>query len=286
MVRRRSESAISFFSFQDVIMSVVGIVILITMILILKLIAQTTLAAASASSVDVSELQRQVEAMRPILREIQDEVVVLHRLKNEANVWVPSQDEIDAVKMSLEQLEADAVAMKTKTENARQRNEELKHDPKIQQLAETAARVEKLQEEVETLEQENEKRKKEAKDLQAKVTPLREKIKDLDLDIAADVSKQLKVKVPTHQDKTAFILLYGDGVIDILPTDGSAKRSFRSRSDLDRWIGGCDKNKEYFVVYVRPSRFGEHEKIVQELKKQGFEVGLQVIGEETDFILN
>jgi archaellum component FlaC len=284
MKRRNSESPISLFSFQDIIMSVVGIIILITLLLIIKLITQSVLAEpVTLSAVSIKELEKQIESLKSSLREIQDEITALHQAQQNSQALIPSPEQLDALQSTTERIETEIVAVETKINAAKEQNEKLKHDPKIQQLTETETTVKTLQEEIEKLKQENEKTKKEKDDLQAKVVPLREKNKDLDRDIAADVSMQLKVKVPVHQDKTAFILLYGNGVIDVLPTDGSATKSFTSRSDLDRWIRSRNKAKEYFVVYVRPSRFGEHEKIVQELKKQGFDVGLQVIGEKTNF---
>ena len=47
-----------------------------------------------------------------------------------------------------------------------------------------------------------------------------------------------------------------------------------------------DYAKEHFVVYVRPSRFGQHDEIVKDLRARGFDVGLQVIGEKTSLSIN
>jgi len=44
-------------------------------------------------------------------------------------------------------------------------------------------------------------------------------------------------------------------------------------------------NTEHFVVYVRPSRFGQQDDIVKDLRARGFDVGLQVIGEKTNLSL-
>jgi myosin heavy subunit len=285
MSRRSSESPISLFSFQDIIMSVVGIVILITMILILKLIVQMTLATPS-SAVNIDELQRQIETIRSVLQQIQDEITVLHQAKNESKIWTPSQEQIDAMKSTTERLEAEISAVDTQIKNGEHRNEKLKHDPKIQQLAETESRIKKLLEELKNLQEENKTLTENESKLQSQAKSLRTKNSELDKEVAQDVAVQLKVTVPKTQEKTAFILIYGNNGIDVLPTDGSPAKNYKTASSLDSWIDTRDKNKEYFVVYVRPSRFGRYEKIIQDLKVKGFDVGLQVIGEKTSFMID
>lgn len=283
MTRRRSESSISFFSFQDIIMSVVGIMILIALILILKLIAQTTQAAAP--SLDITELQHRLAVIRLTLQEFQEDIAKLQSMKAGAYAWVPTQEEMDAAQTSAQRMEAEVVAMASRLKTAQEQKEKLKLDPMIQEITQAESRIAALQAARQDLIQQSETFKEEERELQTEAVPLRKKTRELDAALNAQVVQQLKVKVPVQQDKTAFILLYGNGVIDVLPTKGTPRTSFRSRSAFEQWIEKRNKSTEYFVVYVRPSRFGEHEKMVQDLKGKGFEVGLQVIGETTDFML-
>jgi hypothetical protein len=108
----------------------------------------------------------------------------------------------------------------------------------------------------------------------------------LDKQLAERSSLQIKVTVPKDTDKTAFLLDYGQGIINIVPTDGSQKQTFSSRTQFSNWVAKRNYQTEHFVVYVRPSRFGQHDEIVKDLRARGFDVGLQVIGEKTSLSLN
>ncbi len=265
-------------------MSVVGIVILITMILILKLIAQTS-RISDVSTVDVAALQKQVESMRRVLEEIQSETIAIQQAKSESTPWIPSAAERDALAATLFRLESEMVETEKTIENAQKNNETLRKHPAIQVLTTTEENLQELQEKLAQIRKDNEDVREEMQAVEKELKPLEEKIEDLDTALSAVQIKQLRVEIPQNQDKKAFILLYGDGMIEALPTDGSRKRRFQTRSALDDWIDSCDPEHEYFVVYVRPSSFAKYEEILKALKAKGFEVGLQVIGEQTDLSL-
>jgi septal ring factor EnvC (AmiA/AmiB activator) len=282
MRQQRNKSPVSLFSFQDVIMSVVGIVILITLILILKLITQMS-SAALPSTVDVAEIQQEIESFRKMLRQIQDETVKLHQAKKNETAWIPLPEEADTLKQQVENLEKDVDDIEKKVSEAEQHGEELKHCPAVQLWEEKQKTVQNLQEQLKELLKKNDELKDEETTLTAQRDDVNTKLRELDKELAKDITTSLKVKIPKQSDKNAFIVLYGAGKIVLLPTDGSPERTFTSKSAFEQFAKTRDKNKEYFVMYIRPSRFDRYEEIMNYLKSLGFDTGLQVIGEKTEF---
>ena len=284
MSRHRNNSPISLFSFQDIIMSVVGIVILITLILLLQLVSQ--MLAAPPSSQIAEELRQQIASLQPIRTELQESIAELHLAKEKSEVFTPSQDKIDAIQSTVNRLESEIAAAEQKIEEIKNHIEELQRDPAIKQLDETQQEVKELADKLTKLKQQTKDITDNALDLQAKVQELQTKNTGLETQLANRAGIQLKVTIPKDSNKTAFLLDYGRGVITVIPADGSAKQTFSSRTQFANWISRRNYETEHFVVYVRPSRFGQHEDIVKDLRARGFDVGLQVIGEKTNLSLN
>ena len=285
MSQRRTKNPISLFSFQDIITSVVGVMLLIVLILLLHLISQMV-AVPPSPTVTEQELRQQIDDIRPVLSELQDSILELRRAREQSEVFTPSQDRTDALKSTVDRLETNIAVAEKKIEEIKKRIDELKNNPAIQQLSETQQEVEKLTEKITELQQQVKEITESSAVLQAKIRELKAQNVALDQQLANRAAVQLKVSVPKDSDKTAFILNYGQGTISVIPTDGSPTQTFSSRSQFSNWVSGKNYATEHFVVYVRPSRFGQHEEIVKDLRARGFDVGLQVIGEKTNLSLN
>jgi hypothetical protein len=121
--------------------------------------------------------------------------------------------------------------------------------------------------------------------MQAKIDNLKKQQADLDRQLAEGVTKKVFVTPHPSTDKTPYILIYGQGKITVLSQADPNGQSFTSRTAFFAWVAGRDRKTEYIVLYVRPSRFEEYESILTELRKLGFDVGLQVLGEKTEISL-
>ena len=285
MSQRRTRDRISLFSFQDIITSVVGVVLLITLILLLQLISQMS-AAPPSPTMTTQELRRQISDIQPVLAELQDSVAALHRAREQSEVFTPSQDQTDALQSTVDRLETNVAAAEKKIDEIKKRVEELKNDPVFRQLTETQQEIDELTAKIAELQQQTKEITDHSAALQAKIRELKAKSSALEQQIANSAALQLKVTVPKNTDKTAFILDYRQGIISVIPTDGSPKQAFSSRSQFANWVSKRNYSTEHFVVYIRPSRFGQHEDIIKDLRARGFDVGLQVIGEKTNLSLN
>jgi uncharacterized coiled-coil protein SlyX len=191
-----------------------------------------------------------------------DSIAELQHARDESEVFTPTQDQIDAIQSTIERLETTVAFTEKRIDEVKKRIDELRNDPAFRQLVATQQEVEKLKNEMTGLNPH-----------------------------AGQPGVQMKIVAPKNTDKKAFIVDYSSGGITVLPTDGSPKQTFSSASQFNHWVSGRDPKKEHYVVYVRPSRFGEHDRsgrqnsIVTNLQKNGFDVGCQVIGERTNLTL-
>jgi len=266
-------------------MSAVGVIILITLILLLQLVSQMS-AAPPTPTTNVQELQERIISLQSILTEIQNSIANVHRAREQAEVFTPSQDQTDALQSTVERLESNVALTEKQIDEIKKRIESLQSSPAIRQLETTQEEIDNMSDKLADLKQQTKEITDNIAELQTKVRELRAKNAALDQQLAQRAVPQLRVTVPKDTDKTAFILDYGQGVITVIPADGSAKQTFTSRSQFAAWVGRRNHDTEHFVVYIRPSRFGQHEEIVRDLRARGFDVGLQVIGEKTSLSLN
>jgi myosin heavy subunit len=285
MRRNKQESPISLFSFQDVIMSVVGIVILITLLLILKLITQNP-PSSPAATISAQELQEQIKSLNEELVEIQNEITQQHQTKLESVITPQTKNQIDALLATTKRLNAECVELDKEIQNEKNRTEILKNNLKLRSSLDSESQIKQMKEQLAKLKVENDKLSEQEKKLQETADELTSKNQKLENEIAAATPRQINVTIQKKQDKSAFLCIYDQNGLTILPTDISPSQNFTSQSDFYKWVDSRNNSKEYFVIYFRPSRFGRYKEILDRIKAKGFDVGYQVIGETTNLISN
>lgn len=267
-------------------MSVVGIVLLISMLLVLQLITQTPVAEArTQEEVSVEELQTQIEAMEQIRRELQDEIATLHQAGRDSAA-VLSPDRMNALESVVERIEAETARLEQEIDEARRRKKTLESDPRFHLLTAKEQEVHDLEAALaetemvgKDLAEEWEKSAKAARNLEQTTAAQQSRL-------AEDVPNKLFVSPHQATDKTPFLLVYGAEGLTVLSFDGKTPSTrFDSLSSFSRRVSARNRSKDFFVVYVRPSRFGRYEKVVDRLQSLGFDVGLQVIAEDVEISL-
>ena len=260
MARHRKKSAFSLFSFQDIIMSAVGVVILILLVLLLQLVSQ--LLSATEPTITEDELRQQIASLQSIQEELRDSITEIERFRDESEIFTPSQEKIDAIQSTIDELETDIALTEKTIEEVKERIDTLRNDPARRQLTETQNETNQLRDEI------------------AGLRPR-----------SGGTGVQMNIVAPRDTDKRAFLVDYGRN-ITVIPTDGSPRQTFDTAARFNSWLSGRDPQREHYVVYVRPSRFREHDRsarmnpIITNLQDRGFSVGFQVIGENTYFTLN
>ena len=269
-------------------MSVVGIIILVTLLLILKLITQMAVVAepVSAPAITETELNEQIESLENVRRDIRDEIAKLNPAAENPAPLIPLRDQIDALRTSITRIEGDVEKIEEAIKTAKERHEEMTNRPDAQLAMETEKSIQELQRLQDELKREIHEQAKQQHEFQAKQDDLNQQMTELERRLSQEVTHHIYAIPSKTTDKTPYLLIYGQGTITVLSQADPKGQSFTSRQAFFSWVSGRNKKTEYLVLYVRPSRFDEYENILDPLKKMGFDVGLQVLGEKTEIFLH
>jgi exonuclease VII large subunit len=263
-------------------MSVVGIMILITLLLILKLITQPPTDTAAVTTVSARELQEQIESLSSILQEVQNEISQQNQTKLDSIITPQTKNQIDALLTTIERLNTECNEINKEIQNEKSQTENLKKNLKSISSHNDKNQIEQLKEQLDTLKIENDKLTEQEEKLKTIDDELELKLKNQKFENKiVDSIQQLNINVQKKQEKTAYICVYGQDGLTIIPTNGTPQKNFTLQSEFYQWMDSRNKTTEYFVIYFRPSRFERYKDILDHIKNKGFDVGYQVIGETT-----
>jgi len=264
MARRRKSSPFSLFSFQDIITSVTGIIILLTLMLALELITRDPTAKSSGAAESVSQLDQSI-------REAEAEVARLEELLKRGTdmaeeLAAASPQQLNRAKQEVEReivrLEAELVELDHK-ERAKRRD----------------------QEEAESQNKDRQKDRDTLKQLESTAQVLVDKLKDLKeknrliYNPSRDTGKQAWL-VDVAPDKISVACL-GRAAASTLFEQSSS--SARVRAFLE-FINKREPSSDYFVLLVRPAATEVFDELRTKLEKRGFELGFDLIGAQQTVI--
>lgn len=258
MARRHRSSPFSLFSFQDIITSVTGIIILLTLILALELVTRDP-SAPGGSSPDNSERLRQ-EIAKATEESARLEEVLERGAARVQELAAASPQQLARAKREFEQ-------------------EVRRLEAEVEQLVQQAGASSREKEEAIAKSEDREDEHKELKRLEATLKSLAEKLKDLKrtdrliYNLSRDTGKRAWL-VDVSPDKLATAPL-GEAVPPTLFEGSSA--SARARSFID-FTKLRDPKTEYFVFLIRPSAVDTFADIRSKLESSGFDIGFDVIG--------
>ena len=266
--RRAQSVAISLFSFQDIMMTVMGILLLIALLLALQL----TDAVDAAASQDGGETTTRVDGlMSPA--ELDAMAAEVDAMRESLNEKRASYDRA----LLGESLREDHI------ESARQRVEEL-----AESLAESQDKIDQAEAILEDAEDQSDDRVATA----ASAVVLREKIESLEAELDEQGrAKRLTYLVDENTGKQPILVEFSATLVGI----GSPKRPeealWLTGDDMEAQIqavvelaGGRDPRSEYFVILLKPSAFQHYDALRAALTKAKFQVGTELVPEDA-FVL-
>lgn len=262
--RGRGGTPISLFSFQDIITSVTGIMILVTLFLGIEVIRRKEGSPENRTKVLTQELieasrhatkvkatlqgnRRQIEQLRSALAGSDSQL--LESVKVDA-------DEVSRQLRDLDELNK-LMAGELKESDARRKQTE-------QELEEMLARQSDKQSDKQTLEQLSQK--------------VKEKLEEL---------KKLRqanrvIFNPTLGDSKSpwLVELSASGILSAPLGKQEKPQSFATAAAFKSWAGKRSKAGEYFVLLVKPSTIDAFLDARQALEKQGFDVGFDLLRDD------
>ena len=270
MSRRDEEtSAVSLFSFQDLITSITGIMFLVVLMLVLSLLNAhipekhfTPPQETAQLTAEAVQLQKTIAALQMHNQDNDRQLAELRKL---------SPEELPRRRNSLQ-------------EKLKQIMEKLKQqDDSLQQIKTQSDRDEKnlaqLNEITNRLAESNLHQQKQLAELTLALQQLQRKQEQM--------KSLLKYTVDSSSGKIPVLLELGSDGIQLLDTSAMQKLDLRSNSiensmnNLQNQLSRFDPAQYYFSAAVKPGGFIYAGKVLSLLKKSGFERGVEIIPEDS-----
>jgi len=256
--RGGSTAAFSLFSFQDIITSVTGIMILVTLILALELIQRKE----SSPPVHTEEIAQNLQST---VTEMQNRIEELKRKSAESNKRIDELAPLD--KRAIQRDLADS-------EEANQRL-----DGQVEELERRKREAEQRMQEAERLLESQSVDPDALEKLQAEVRK-----KEEDLEELKSSDRIIYNRAPGDSKTPWLVEVSGDGFSVAEVGKSAPPKIFRTVGALGDWLAQRNSGSEYFVLFAKPDGIANFHAGQQMLQQKGFDVGYDLLGEEQKVI--
>lgn len=255
---RRSQKGQPFtlFSFQDIMTSVCGIVVLITLLLALEL---------TRRSLDEEEISFESNARR--VQEIRKETEERRQaIKALEETQILSVQTTDPTGLSAAELQERMDRVESRLESAR--NERARLQKELDEAKKVVDSNEDVQKKIDELREERKRNEETIKAAQAKAKePL-------------DANVVLFSYYESAREKPWFVDISGSKIIAIPTIEGEETQEFPDPYEFLQWARRRSRTREYFVLVSRPSGAAANDVLSYQLEDIGFKIGLDLIGED------
>ncbi|MBI4327671.1 MAG: hypothetical protein HY674_20765 [Chloroflexi bacterium] len=276
-LRAHSGLRISFFAFQDIVTSVTGILILMTLILTLYLNSSALLSEMAA--LEPTPLQRKLaQALEQVGRLNAQNEALQQNLATAAATPDTNRLQADIETLQQQITRASSSLTRAQTRLTEQQQAEREKETTLG-LADLGQHAEEIKQEIQTLRQTNQAAQVEIKDLEkrnqqieAKAEKARQGAPKLWLVPEADVS-----------GKEPLLVTVSGAKIVCERFDKPEARKEMPAAEGDRlfadFLNGLQPAKDYLVFYVRPSGIGLFKRCRSTARNAGFDVGYDAVEE-------
>jgi hypothetical protein len=257
---RRRGNPFTLFSFQDIITSVMGIILLAALLLAVELVTRTaTNASTSVVQEAAEEIDSRLQAIRTDVAELQTELTSLREqaLAQAATVTADAEFVASVAQTQLERLEAE--------------------------LAQMTAHVDERKRELAKLDARGFERRRDRQKLEALEAEIRQN--DEQLEELRKSNRLFFNPVPGFSKRPWLVDLSAES-ITVGPMAGEEGSSptvehiFLSDADFLDFADRLSSESEYFIVLVRPSGVERFHVILDELRSRDFDLGFDVVAED------
>jgi flagellar biosynthesis chaperone FliJ len=270
---RAGGAAVGFFAFQDIITSVIGIVIFIALLLSLFIGTEADdLRKKRIAELATPEQLAELDALRARIRALQNDLGSALSISNSN-----PQSRISNLEEWLDTLISQIETVKQSTPTASSDQEKIQADLKALEklLAEHQAKRDRLQKDLAEAGATNESLQRQIEEIQKAI--LAEEKKRNDIWLIPDEAITTKRPVLAIVSSSGF---------EVKTLDDSGKgSSSRNGTDIAKLLKPFDPLEHYVVFYVRPSAFPDWANIRESVEKLGFEIGYEPVREDQNIQL-
>jgi hypothetical protein len=267
--RKRHANSVSFFAFQDVITSVVGIFVLITLIMVLEL-AQTVSERTASRSATVTQasldslanMEAEVQRLRAETQSLQ---AVINAASSTNRFTVERQSEEQAARLS--QLEQDEQQLQRKVAGLRS---QLAAALEVQRraAADTASADQQATQRLDELEQQRAGLKRYASVL--------------------ETDKTLLFREQTREGRDLVLVRLEAGRIVVTDSQTGDDHQFSGSTRLQQfstWLARLQLSDRHFLLIVKPTGVGDFKSVEELLERARAVYGYDIAPEDATFIL-
>ena len=274
---QRGGGGVSFFAFQDIIMSVTGVIIVIALLLALqidKVVEPTDPAGVSTDEDSILASNHSLQRLEAQMAELRSQ---LDQLRS-AQSTTAGKNEIEAEIRKLEKL----VALRLrKRQNLSEIPDQVVDS---EEFTKKIAEVARLKFEIDRVSDKLKEFGPEAIESNARLQDLERNVKDLESVLLAAMEKPRELSLipeKASSTKEAIIVDVSQGKIVARRFDSGESQEINSIYQFSRYCSGLKTSEHYFVFFFRPSGTSRFEGLRQAARSAGFEVGYDAIEENT-----
>jgi prefoldin subunit 5 len=260
MKRGRAGPPITLFSFQDIITSVTGIIILVALVLALELTLRKAGSPAAQTTALVQELQAAIDQSLGELEHMREQLESGGKVVAELAGSSPEQvvHELTDLGEQLQQLDEQLRTLTLREQEARQ--------------AETAAQARRFERRGDT----------------QKLVDLRSRVAELKSDLEQLQTGHRWIYNPVSASGKQAWLIQVDGQLLLIapvgrpqkPIEFSDSTPAARRTSLSRWCQTLSPQSDFLFLLVRPKGVEEFAPLEVELRAAGFDLGFDLLGED------
>jgi uncharacterized protein YfcZ (UPF0381/DUF406 family) len=271
----------NFFSFQDIIMSVTGILIVIALMLALQIdrVGESSDPNRISSDSDPGEpSDADLESLEMTLMNLKERLEVLHSAARKTE----SEAEL---RMEIARIEERILGQ---TPHPAPENK-FQHEPhEIEAIKTKANEIIRLRDEIKQCEEAIAQSSASAGQASQMMLELEQKVKDMEAMVASVRIKSKKLRLIRELSDTTkepVIVDVRKKVLMIMRFDQPQAVAISSLNEFYAQIRKFRKQDQYVVLYFRPSGASRFEELRQAVKNSGFEVGYDAIEEDAELAL-
>jgi hypothetical protein len=273
----------NFFSFQDIIMAVTGILIVIALMLALQIdsVYEPSKPVDLSSDVDpaadkASELLQLDVALAELKSKLQSMMAVTRMTESETEI-----------RAQITRLEERVMSLSTKNKAGTVVSD--MNPQKLEEIKAKAVEILRLREEIRKTEQGLTNALQDAAHSNRRMLELEKKVRDLEAAAATALSKSKGIRLIRELSDTTkepIIVDVSRNSLKLMRFDRPVPIQAESLADFYEVIRKFKKQDQYFVLYFRPDGAGRFEELRQAVKNSGFEVGYDAIPQDADLALD